>query len=241
VVVNLLAVRHLHLRRTDGQALLHDVSFTLTVGERVALIGPNGAGKTTLFKALAGALAPSAGQVLLDGAPLATEGFNPGVALVFQHAEDQLFCPTVADDVSFGARALGLRGKALEQAVGAALERCGLAGLGERMVHQLSGGERRLACLAGALVMAPRLLLLDEPSASLDLRNRRRLIRHLADLDQALLLATHDLELVREVCTRVLLLDAGRLHADGPADAILSNAALMEAHGQEIPTSLRLR
>jgi len=241
MAVSLLAVEQLRLQRADGQPLLHDVSFRVAAGERVALIGPNGAGKTSLFRTLAGALPPSAGQVLLDGAPLAVAGFNPGVALVFQHAEDQLFCPTVAEDVGFGARALGLRGEALEHAVADALERCGLAGLGARMVHQLSGGERRLACLAGALVMAPRLLLLDEPSASLDVRNRRRLIRQLTELDQALLIATHDLELVRELCTRVLLIDGGRLHADGRTDAILGDATLMEAHGQEVPASLRVR
>lgn len=239
--VSLLVAEDLHLSLDGRQPVLRGVSLAVAAGERVALVGPNGAGKTSLFRALAGAVAPSAGRVLFDGAPLLPGRFTPGIALVFQQAEDQLFCPTVAEDVAFGARATGLAGAALERAVAEALERFGLAGLGGRMVHQLSGGEKRLACLAGALVMAPRLLLLDEPSAALDLRNRRRLIGHLAALEEAMLLASHDLEMVRELCSRVLLIDEGRLRADGPTDEVLGDAALMAAHGQEVPASLRHR
>jgi cobalt/nickel transport system ATP-binding protein len=218
--------------------VLAGIDLELRPGERAALVGPNGAGKTSLLRLLAGAITASAGTIHFAGSPLAAGRFTPGISLVFQEAADQLFCPTVADDVAFGARAMGLQGAALDTTVANALERFAIGHLAERLVHQLSGGEQRLACLAGALVMAPRLLLLDEPSASLDLRNRRRLIGHLAGLDQAMLIATHDLELVLELCPRVILIDDGRIHADGPAEAILGDTTLMTSHGQEVPASL---
>lgn len=239
--MTLLVVERLQVMRDGHFGILHDVSFCIGAGERVAVIGPNGAGKTSLLHTLAGALTPGAGHVSLAGERVQTGRFNPAISLVFQRAEDQLFCPTLREDVAYGARAIGERGVALDQVVDSALERTGLSGLDERLTHQLSGGEQRMACVAGALVMRPRLLLLDEPSAQLDARNRRRLIDCLHTLDQALLLASHDLELVRELCTRVLLIDAGRLCADGPADDILADTALMHAHGQEVPASLRAR
>lgn len=231
----------LHLALDGPRQVLRGIDLALAPGERVALVGPNGAGKTSLLRLLAGAMAPMAGTIRFSGAPLRAGHFTPGIALVFQQAEDQLFCPTVAEDVAFGARATGLHGADLDRAVATALERLGIGHLAGRMVHQLSGGEKRLACLAGALAMAPRLLLLDEPSAALDLRNRRRLMEHLAAMEQAMLIATHDLELVLELCPRVLLIDEGRVHADGPARAILGDAALMAAHGQEVPPSLAAR
>jgi cobalt/nickel transport system ATP-binding protein len=218
--------------------VLAGIDLRLLPGERVALVGPNGAGKTSLLRLLAGAVPPAAGTIHFAGAPLVAGRFTPGISLVFQEAEDQLFCPTVAADVAFGARAMGLAGADLDAAVVAALDRLAIGHLAERMVHQLSGGEKRLACLAGALVMGPRLLLLDEPTASLDLRNRRRMIGHLAGLDQAMLIASHDLELVLQLCPRVVLIDGGRICADGPAAAVLGDASLMAAHGQEVPASL---
>lgn len=221
-----------------GQTVLHGVSATLAPGERVGLVGPNGAGKTSLFLALAGVLAPQAGTVTVAGRPVVPGAFNPGVALVFQQSEDQLFCPTVAEDIGFGARSLGLRGDALEARVAAALGACDLTDLADRPVHQLSGGEKKRAAIAGALVMEPALMLLDEPSAALDLRQRRRLIGLLGGLPPAMLIASHDLDLVLELCNRVLLLDAGRIVADGPARLILGDRALMEAHGQEVPPRL---
>lgn len=219
-------------------SVLESVSFTLERGARVGLVGPNGAGKTSLFRTIAGILAAQSGALHLSGQPVRKGQFQPDVALVFQQADDQLFCPTLIEDVAFGARNLGLPQPEIDARVAGALRSCGLSGLEDRPVTQLSGGEKRRACIAGALVMRPALMLLDEPSAALDLRSRRRLITLLAGMEQALLIASHDLELLLDLCPRVIVLDAGRICADGPAREVLGNAALMEAHGQEVPHSL---
>ncbi|TVR97564.1 MAG: ABC transporter ATP-binding protein [Rhodospirillales bacterium] len=236
--MSLLAVEGLAVGHGGGPPVLSGIEFRIAPGERIGLVGPNGAGKTTLLLALTGVLPAAAGGIRLDGRLLALNGFTPEIALVFQQAHDQLFCPTVAEDVAFGARNVGLGGAALDRAVAAALQAVGIASLADRPIHHLSGGEQRLACLAGVLVMSPRILLLDEPSGALDLRNRRRLIELLRGLAQAMLIASHDLELVLELCPRVMLIDDGGIVADGPAAAVLGDAALMAAHGQEIPHSL---
>ncbi|MFN3616275.1 MAG: energy-coupling factor ABC transporter ATP-binding protein, partial [Rubrimonas sp.] len=196
-------------------------------------------GKSSLLLTVAGAAAPLRGAVLLDGAPRRAGVFQPDVGLVFQQAEDQLFCPTLAEDVAFGPRNRGLAGAALEARVAEALAACGLTALADRPIHRLSGGEKRRACIAGVLAMRPRLMLLDEPSAALDLRSRRRLIALLAGLDAAQIIATHDLDLALELCPRAVLIDAGAVRADGPAVEVLGDAALMRAHGQEPPAALR--
>lgn len=232
-----LNARNLRLER-GGAEVLRGIDLSLRGGERVGLVGPNGAGKSSLMLTLAGAIAPTGGDLMLDDRPITPGAFSARIGLVFQQADDQLFCPTVADDVAFGARNLGLSGADLDQAVARALDRCGIAALAARPVHHLSGGEKRLACLAGILVMRPEILLLDEPSAALDLRNRRQLIELLRGMDQAMLIATHDLELVLELCPRVVVIDDGRIVADGPARDILGDGALMAAHGQEVPHSL---
>ena len=234
----LLQTHALSLTRPGGDQVLHDINLHMEKGERVGLIGPNGAGKTSLMLCMTGVIHPTAGHVQMDGAPLTPGGFHPGMGFVFQQAEDQLFSPTVAEDVAFGARNIGLSGAALDHAVATALDHVGISALADRPVHHLSGGEKRLVCLAGVLVMEPRLLLLDEPSAALDLRNRRRLIALLRQMDQAMLIASHDLELILELCPRVILIDAGRIVADGVARTILGDAGLMARYGQEVPHSL---
>ena len=218
--------------------LLSALDLDLAPGERVGLVGPNGAGKSSLFLTIAGVLPSAAGRVEIDGRAVRPGVFDASVGLVFQRAEDQLFCPTLAEDVAFGPRNLGLTGPALDARVAEALAACGLSAQADRPVHQLSGGEQRRACIAGVLAMRPGLMMLDEPSAGLDLRSRRRLIGLLAGMAQTLILASHDLEMVLELCPRVILIDAGRLCADGPARRILGDAALMAAHGQEVPASL---
>ena len=236
--MSLLQLENLSVAWPTQPPVLSGLTLHMHAGERVALIGPNGAGKTTLFHTIAGVIAQQTGAVRMQGAPVQTGRFQPGIALVFQQAEDQLFCPTLIEDVSFGARNLGLSETEVQARVAKALADCGLSGLEDRPVHHLSGGEKRRACIAGALVMYPALMLLDEPSAALDMRQRRRLIALLTGMEQAMLIASHDLELVLELCPRVVLIDQGRICADGPAREVLGDAALMKAHGQEVPHSL---
>lgn len=236
--VSVLNVQQLGYAYPNQAPTLRDISFRIAAGERVGLIGPNGAGKSSLFMTLSGVLTPSAGQIELMGEAVQPGTFNPAVALVFQQADDQLFSPTVWDDVAFGARNMGLTGEALETEVHNALKTVGIRSLAERPVHQLSGGEKRLTCLAGSLVMRPHIMLLDEPSAALDIRNRRRLINLLCDTQLAMLVASHDLEMILELCPRVILLNGGGVIADGPTRDILGDQALMERHGQEVPFSL---
>lgn len=235
----LLVVRDLAVGHVGTAPTAQGLTFALQAGERVGLVGPNGAGKSSLLLTLAGVLPPLAGDIQINGQPLRTGKFRPDLALIFQQAEDQLFCPTLAEDVAFGPRNMGLSARDVAARVDQALAACALTHLAQRPVHHLSGGEKRRASIAGALAMDPKLMLLDEPSTALDMRNRRSLITLLHTCPQAMLIASHDLELVLDLCPRVLVLDDGRVCADGPARAILGDAALMAAHGQEVPFSLR--
>jgi energy-coupling factor transporter ATP-binding protein EcfA2 len=225
-----------------GVAALDRICFEVAAGESVGLVGPNGAGKSTLFFCLAGVLRIPPGRLCLAA-------LDPGVAndrralptkvgMVFQNSEDQLFNSTVFEDVAFGPLNLGLGREEVKARVAAALARVGLVGLEERVPFHLSGGEQRRVALAGVLAMRPEIVLLDEPSAFLDPRGRRELVRLINDQPVTKLIAAHDLEFILATCRRALILDRGILVADGPARELFSNAALMEAHGLEVPHSL---
>jgi cobalt/nickel transport system ATP-binding protein len=222
---------------------LAGVSFQVAAGESVGLVGPNGAGKTTLFLCLGGVLRVPAGTArvggLDPGVPAERGRLFTRVGLVFQDSDDQIFNATVFDDVAFGPLNLGLPAAEVKQRVAEALARVGLAGFEGRVPFHLSGGEKRRVALAGVLAMRPEVLLLDEPSTHLDPRGRRELIGLVRGIAAAKVIASHDLELVLETCRRVLLLDGGRLVADGEARSVLADAARMEAHGLEVPYSLR--
>ena len=237
--MNAVHATHLTFGYPGRAPVLDGVTVGLESGERVGVIGPNGAGKTTLFMLVCGVVEPTSGGLAVFGEPVEPGAFRPEVGMVFHHTNDQLICPTVREDIAFGPQNLGLSEAEVEDRVDATAASTGIAHLLDRAPHELSSGEQRLVALTGVLAMMPHLLILDEPTSDLDLRYRRRLIRMLADMEgHTLMIASHDLEFVLETCDRVLLLDEGRLQADGVPAEVMSNQALMEAHGLEVPHSL---
>jgi cobalt/nickel transport system ATP-binding protein len=242
-----IEVVNLRYRYHDGTEALRGVSFRVGPGECVGLLGPNGSGKSTLLLHLNGILPE---KPRLDGAvrinnepiePANLEKTRRQVGLVFQDADDQLFCPTVQEDVAFGPQQLGLAGAEVEARVRRALAQVGLADCGNRATHHLSQGEKRRVCLAGVLACEPTMLVLDEPTSDLDPRGRREFKALLRQVPGTKLIATHDLELVVELCQRVIVLDRGLVVAEGPTVELLNNEQLMLAHGLERPHILHHR
>jgi cobalt/nickel transport system ATP-binding protein len=233
----------LHFTYPDGKPALRNLSFHVAVGETIGLVGPNGAGKTTLFLCLAGVLSAQSGTLQVAGLdprkPADRKRLPAHVGIVFQNSDDQLFSTTIGDDVAFGPLNLGLPANAVRTRVTDALAQVGLAGFEERVPFHLSGGEKRRVALAGVLAMKPEILLLDEPTMFLDPRGRRELIHLLQTLPNTKIIASHDLEMILDTCQRVLVLDQGTLVAQGPTESLLRDAALMEAHGLEVPYRLR--
>jgi cobalt/nickel transport system ATP-binding protein len=226
-----------------GPSALDDIRFEVDAGTRVGLVGPNGAGKTTLFLCLGGVL-PVARQTVhlagLDPAePAGRRQLPAHVGIVFQNSDDQIVHSTVLDDVAFGPLNLGLSADEVRRRVDEALAVVGLTGLEKRVPFHLSGGEKKRVALAGVLAMRPEILLLDEPSMHLDPRGRRELIQLIRGLSVTQVIASHDLEFILETCERALILDRGRLVADGPVRKLFTDAALMDAYGLEVPHSLR--
>lgn len=213
--------------------VLRNLSFSLAAGERAALMGPNGAGKSTLLSALTGLVMPQSGTVSVNGRRLSPKNLHPirrEMGLLFQNPDDQLFMPTVLEDVMFGPLNNGTPAPEAEALAEAVLARLGISALKQRMTQRLSGGEKRLAALAGLLVMQPSVLLMDEPTAFLDPRASRMLVEVLKELPQALLIATHDKELAGAVCTRVILVNEGAVASDGPI-SMLNDEPLLRACG----------
>lgn len=240
-----IEITDLRYRYHDGTEALRGVSLRVAVGECVGLLGPNGSGKSTLLLHLNGLLPDKPGtngMVRILGTPVTAANLadvRRKVGLLFQDPDDQLFCPTVAEDVAFGPQQLGLSEAQVRALVEDALARVGLTGYGWRATHHLSQGEKRRACLAGVLACEPDILVLDEPTSGLDPRGRREFKALLRQIPATKLIATHDLELVAELCPRVIVLDQGRVVADGPTLELLSNEPLMVAHGLERPHILQ--
>jgi len=222
----------------DGTRALDGVSFRIEHGESVAIVGANGAGKSTLLQHLDGCLAPTVGTVRVGDSPISKAtlaAVRRSVGMVFQDPDDQLFMPTVFDDVAFGPLNLGVPPQEVEARVQGALETVGAAHLRDRPPYRLSGGEKRAVAIATVLAMSPDVLVLDEPTASLDPRSRRQLIALLARFAHTKIIATHDLDLVLDLCRRTLVLEAGRVAADGRTEEILRDRALLERCGLELP------
>ncbi len=225
-----------------GAEALRGVSFRITHGESVGIIGCNGAGKSTLLLHLNGYLSPTRGEIRIGDCPITRQTVamaRRAVGLVFQDPDDQLFMPTVFEDVAFGPLNQGLPRAEVELRVAAALDRVGMLHLRDRPPHKLSAGEKRAVAIATVVTMSPDVLVMDEPSSNLDPRSRRRLIGLLQGFEHTRILATHDLELVVEVCPRVLVMDRGTIVREGPTADVLDDEAFMLAHGLERPHILR--
>jgi len=238
-----LSVRGLSFAYPDGRVALSGVDLLVERGERVALLGPNGAGKTTLALHLNGVLMPASGTVVVTGLPVRRENLREirrRVGLVFQDPDDQLFMPTVADDVAFGPANFGVRGAQLEQRVVQALAAVGMVSHADRSPLHLSGGQRRRVALATVLACEPDILVLDEPSANLEPVARRELAETLAELDTTMLMITHDLPYTAQLCPRSVIMDDGVVVADGPTRELLADAALLAKHRLELPWGFAL-
>jgi cobalt/nickel transport system ATP-binding protein len=232
-----IEVERLSFAYPDGHKALHDVSFAVGKGEKVALVGPNGAGKSTLMLHLNGIL-HGQGKVTVCGMDVAEPNLGrvrATVGLVFQSPDDQLFSPTVFDDVAFGPIYAGLPEAQVRARVEKALAAVGMSDYIRRVSHHLSVGEKKRIAIATVLSMEPEVLVLDEPTAGLDPRARRGLINLLREMPQTILASTHDLPFVKELFPRTIIMDGGHIVADGPTGEILGDAALLEAHGLEMP------
>jgi cobalt/nickel transport system ATP-binding protein len=234
-------VRSLRFRYPDGTVALRDVTFSVGHGEKVALVGPNGAGKSTLLLHLNGLLTGE-GEISVAGLPIAKPNLpriRSIVGMVFQNPDDQLFSPTVFDDVAFGPLHMGLAEAEVRAQVQRALAQVGMSDAAERLSHHLSIGQKKRVAIATVLSMDPEMLALDEPTAGLDPRARRGLIHLLQELPLTMLVSTHDMLLVEELFPRTIIMDEGSIVADGETTQLMADADLLAAHGLEQPVVVR--
>ncbi|MBD3419478.1 MAG: ATP-binding cassette domain-containing protein [Chitinivibrionales bacterium] len=218
--------------------ILRDLSLVVQRGEKLGLVGPNGGGKTTFFYLLCGMLKPDSGRISLNDVTIHPHAFNPSVAYLFQSPDDQLFSATVFDDVAFGPLNMKLTKEEVVARSRAALRDVNCPDIAAKAPHHLSGGEKRLVALASLLSMDPEVLLLDEPTSNLDMRNRRKVIDALNRLDRTMIISSHDLEFLLETCTAAAILDQHTIVARNEIRKLFANRPLMELHHLEKPHSL---
>ena len=227
----------------SGHPVVENLNFSIHKGETVGLIGANGAGKSTIMKLLLG-LVTGEGRITVDGLTLNKQNIpviRKKIGFVLQDSDNQMFMPTVYEDMIFGPRNYGLSKEETERRVDDVLKRLGLQALKYRHNHKISGGEKRMAAIATILAMEPEVILMDEPSTALDPVNRRMVINTIRQLPQTMLIASHDLDMILDTCQRVILLSRGKIVADGPAGHILRDQALLEANRMELPFCLQGR
>ncbi|MCL2882757.1 MAG: energy-coupling factor ABC transporter ATP-binding protein [Coriobacteriia bacterium] len=240
---NAIELQNISYQYPDGTEALRDISVLLRHEQRIALLGPNGAGKSTLIAHLNGIITAQTGCVLIEDVPLTPQTLvtvRQRIGIVFQDPDNMLFMTTIADDIAFGPRNLGLDEEQVQDRVSRALATTGLEGLESKPGMHLSFGQKKRAAIAAVLAMEPAVLVLDEPTSNLDPRGRTEMLDFLRGLEVTLLMATHDLDAAWELCDRALVIDEGRLVADGEAHAIMSDRELMQDHGLEVPLSARL-
>ena len=241
---HIIEFKDVRYRYPDGTEALKGVSFRITHGEAVGIVGANGAGKSTLLMHMNGYLLPASGNVTIGEVPLLKETrseIRRKVGVLFQNPDDMLFMPTVFDDVAFGPLNLGLPPDRVRERVREALRRVNAAGLEGKPPHHLSGGQKSAVAIAAVIAMEPDILVMDEPAASLDPKSRRDVIGLLNSFAHSKIVASHDLDLILDVCARCLVIRDGAIVADGPAEAILSDAALLSENNLELPLTLQGR
>ena len=226
-----------------SRVILDSISFKAEPGERIGIVGANGAGKTTMLKLMVGLLMVQGGRISVGDITVARDTLpqiRKHIGYVFQDSDSQLFMPTVVEDVMFGPRNYGYSEEEAERMAEDAMKLTGSEHLKNRQIHKLSGGEKKLTAIASVLALKPEVIIMDEPTNSLDPGNRRRLINVLNELKCTELIATHDLDMVWDICGRVILLSEGRVAASGPTRDILTDKELLEANGLELPLSAKL-
>ena len=235
----MIEIRNLTFAYEKDNPVLKDISFTAQDGECIGLIGANGAGKSTLMKVMLGLLDGN-GSVIVDGTPVMQDTLaeiRRKLGFVLQNSDSQMFMPTVHDDMLFGLLNYGMKREEAEQKVSEVLDTLHISYLKDRYNHRISGGEKRMAAIATVLAMEPSVLLMDEPTSALDPKNRRMIINTIRSLKQTRIITSHDLDMILDTCSRVILIDEGRIIKDGTAEEILKDHELLEAHSMELPLS----
>ena len=235
----MIEIRNLTFAYEKDNPVLKDISFTAEDGECIGLIGANGAGKSTLMKVMLGLLDGN-GSVIVDGTLVMQNTLaeiRRKLGFVLQNSDSQMFMPTVHDDMLFGLLNYGIRREEAENKVSEVLDTLHISYLKDRYNHRISGGEKRMAAIATVLAMEPSVLLMDEPTSALDPKNRRMIINTIRSLKQTRIITSHDLDMILDTCSRLILIDEGRIIKDGTAEEILKDRELLEAHSMELPLS----
>lgn len=236
-----IKIDHLSFGYDHKYFVIADLSLQVAAQEVLAVIGPNGAGKTTLFMLMCGILTPNSGSVFLYDQKVIPKKFNPGINYVFQNPDDQLFFPTVSEDVAFGPQNLNWPEHKIRQQTAYALAATGITQLADKSPHHLSDGQKRMAAIAAVIAMDPKIVIYDEPTSSLDSQGQKRVKELIQASDKTQVICSHDLEFLLEVSTKVCLMDQGKIVAHGRPTEIMANASLMDKHGLDVPPSLRKR
>ncbi len=235
----MLEIKNLYYKYPDGHEALKGINLKLNDGEKIALVGANGSGKSTLLLHISGALEVQTGKIIYDGLE-GSEILRKNVGLIFQEADDQILMPTVIEDVAFSLIANGEKISTAHETSSRILETLGISHLSTRPPHKLSGGEKRMVTFAGILASNPKILALDEPTANLDPRARRRVINFLRESEKTILLATHDLDMAIDICGKAIILSDGKINSEGTLPELFRNKNILEQNGLELPLKFQV-